>query len=341
MLAQRAQRLGASVSPTAAVGGALALAGLAAVIAVAVHQRWVGAPVARLSDARPVWLWIAGIAFAVAPLCSACAWRSGLRACGASIGRVDAAARYGVGSLLNTVLPGHAGQAARIALLSRTIPAEGRLWIAGGVAAAIGAVRAAVLCLLVLAASLSGALPFWPVLVFASFAAAAVVVAACARRRRSGRLADLLKPFDALARSPRRAAPLFGWIAIATSVRLLGVAAVTAALGVHAPVTSALLIVLILALAGSIQLLPGNLGLTSGAVAVALHGTGVGLPSALASGVALQAVETAAALVVGGTGAAFLAFPSPAGRRWTLAVAAGGACLLALAFGATVVEPLV
>ena len=40
------------------------------------------------------------------------------------------------------------------------------------------------------------------------------------------------------------------------------------------------------------------------------------------------------------TGAAFLAFPSPAARRWTFAVTGAGACMLSIAFGAMAVDTL-
>src|SRR5206468_2073280 len=91
-----------------------------------------------LAAAQPLWLLLAGTSFALALVCSGCAWRSAFRLCGCGIGRVDACARYGVGSLVNSLLPGNAGGACRIVLFSRALPAEERLWVAGGVPAAVG-----------------------------------------------------------------------------------------------------------------------------------------------------------------------------------------------------------
>ena len=156
----------------------------------------------------------------------------------------------------------------------------------------------------------------------------------------TGRKAQLLEAFGAFGRSPRRAARLLGWVASATAARVFAVAAIAAALGVHTPLATALVIVPALAVAGTIQFGPANLGVTTGVVALAVHSSGVALPSALASGLALQALETAASLAVGLTGAAFLAFPSPAARRWTFAVTGAGACMLSIAFGAMAVDTL-
>src|SRR3989442_2984704 len=141
----------------------LALTVLVALVALAAGSRLLRLPVHEafraLSGARPLWLWAAGACFAAGLLCSGGAWRAALGSCGAAIGRMDAAARYSVGSLANSFLPGHVGEAARIALFSRPIPSRGRLWIAGGSAAAIGVARVTVLAALVLAAGISDGLP--------------------------------------------------------------------------------------------------------------------------------------------------------------------------------------
>src|SRR5207244_7799691 len=73
--------------------------------------------------------------------------------CGGRIGRLEAGARYGVGSLVNSLLPGHAGWAVRVALFSRGLAGSERLWVASGIPAAIGAARAFLLAVLVLAAA--------------------------------------------------------------------------------------------------------------------------------------------------------------------------------------------
>jgi uncharacterized membrane protein YbhN (UPF0104 family) len=93
-----------------------------------------------VADSR--WLWVAAVGFAGSLVATAGAWRSALSGCGGRMGRVDACARYGVGSLANTFLPARLGDAARVGLFSRTLPQErvGRTLTTVG---ALGAVSAA------------------------------------------------------------------------------------------------------------------------------------------------------------------------------------------------------
>ncbi len=60
-------------------------------------------------------------------------------------------------------------------------------------------------------------------------------------------------------------------------------------------------------LARLLPITPGNVGLTSAAVALALHGRGVPMESAVAAGIALHAVETVVGLAFGAAGALSLA----------------------------------
>jgi uncharacterized membrane protein YbhN (UPF0104 family) len=189
-----------------------------------------------------------------------------------------------------------------------------------------------------------GALPFWPVAALAGLGGIAVALAFVTRRRTAhSHVAHLLDAFRAFGREPRRGARIIAWIALATTCRLGAAAAIAAALGVHSPVLAALLIVPTLDLAGQMPLTPGNIGVTSGAVAMALQAHGVGLTQALGAGIAFHAVETAAGLVFGLAGALLLArFPTPAVRRRSIA-AVGGLAMAALAYGIamTVFVPLV
>jgi hypothetical protein len=126
-----------------------------------------------------------------------------------------------------------------------------------------------------------------------------------------------------------------GWFTASTGMRFAGAAAIAAALGVHAPVTAALIIVPTLDLAGLIPL-SGNLGITSGAVVVALEAHGVHMGQALSTGLAFHATETGAGMSFGIAGALLLG-----GRRRVLVIAAAGAAAcLAAAFCATVLLPL-
>ena len=298
----------------------------------------------QLEEARPIWLWLAAFAFVGSLTCSSLAWRSALTAVGGRDGILDAGARYGVGSLVNSVAPARLGDAVRVALFSRTLPGEDKVLRTGGVFAALGAARALVLAVLLVVGFSLGAIPFWPVAALAVLVGVAIAVAFLTRRRTPHhRVAHLLDAFRAFGREPRRGARIVAWIALATAFRLGACAAIAAALGIHAPVLAALLIVPVLDLAGTMPLTPGNIGVTSGAVTMALQAHGVGLTDALGAGIALHAVETAAGLVFGLTGALLLAqFPTPESRRIAIASAGGvAAAALAAGIGATLLLPLV
>lgn len=190
------QGIAAAAVALVAIGSVAAIAGLG------------GQPFAHafaaVSAAQPLWLWTAAGSFALALLCSAAAWRCAFGLCGGSIGRVEAGARYGVGSLANSLLPGHLGGAFRIVLFSRALSGDERLWVASGVPAAIGAARALLLAVLVLAAAASGALPAWSALVLAGAGCAAGAACVWSRQRRpgAGRLSHLFDVFRALAGRP-------------------------------------------------------------------------------------------------------------------------------------------
>src|SRR5437588_1695901 len=329
----------------------LAVAGILCVVllAVAATPQLLGSDVRRafggLEHARPVWLWAAAVGFLAALLCNAWVWRSGIQLCGGRIDRVRAVACYGVGSLVNAGLPARVGDAARIALFSRSFGrARDRYWTAGSVFGAIGAARALVLAVLVVVGAALGALPLWPVLVLGGLVGVAVMVAWFARGRRARRhVAHALDAFRALGQSPDGGARIVGWVAAATVARVGGTAAIAAALGVSDPVLAALIIVPTLDLTTVIPLTPGNIGIGTGTVAVALQARGVDLTKALTTGIALQAIETAVSIVVGAGGALYLArFGSPGTRRraLTAAGAAAGVVLVA-SFSATVLADLV
>ena len=96
-------------------------------------------------------------------------------------------------------------------------------------------------------------------------------------------------------------------------------------------------------MAGIVPLTPGNLGIASGTVAMALQARGIGLTEALTAAIALHAIETAASIVIGGGGALFLTrFRSPSARRRVVALAsATTSIVLVWAFSATVLVDLV
>jgi uncharacterized membrane protein YbhN (UPF0104 family) len=295
----------------------------------------------HLESAQAHWLWVGGFAFAVALVANGWAWRAALALCGGRLSRTQAVARYGIGSLVNAATPARLGDAVRIALFSRSLPSRDRLWTTGGVFTTIGAARALCLGVLGVYATASGVLPGWPLLVIALVLAIATIASVLARHRRIGTgAAHLLDAFRGLARSPLQGARVVLWIGLATAARVVAVTAVAAALGLHSPLEAAVLVVPALDLAGLVPLTPGNLGISSTAVAMALQGHGVGLTVALSASIAIHALETCASIAIGLSGALYLAQAhSPAVRRWTLRVAGATASVaLAAMLGLTVLD---
>lgn len=323
----------------AAVALLLLLALGAALATPQLLGRRIGPALHALSYADARWLWLAGAGFAVTVVGMAAAWRCAIRLCGGETTLADACARFGAGSLVNTFVPARAGDAVRIGLFARLLPGERPLWTTGGAFAALGAARASVVGTLVLVGGLAGAVPLWPLLVAAAIVAAAVVAAVRARRSP----AHVFDAFRALAASPAAGARLVAWLALSTAGRLAAATAVGAALGIRSPLAAAIVIVPALDVAGLVPLTPGNVGITSGAVAVAFQAHGVSFTHGLAAGIAFHAIETAVGLMFGIASLLWLApYPSPAARRVALLAGAASWCLgIAGAFGVTVIVPLV
>ncbi len=313
----------------------LAAVFLAAVGAVAMTSHRFGDAVAGLERAKPVWLWAAAAAFLVSLFASAAAWRTVFHLCGARLSHLDAGARYSLGSLVNGLSPARIGEAVRLALFGRALPGDDRTLRTGGALGVILAGRAVVFALVLVCAAALGAVPLWPVVGLTCFGCIAVIVAFAVRDRTpQTHVAHLVDAFRELGRSPAGGARIIGWIAASTVARFAGAAAVAAALGVPSPVSAALIILPALNVAGLIPL-SGNVGITSGAVAMALQARGIGMSQALTTGLAFHAVETAAGLAGGLAGLLYLVrFDA---RR--LVVAGAAACLVA-AFTATVLVPL-
>ncbi len=297
------------------------------------------AAVSSLRSADPRWLWLAAAAFATGFACTVGAWTAAFRAAGARICPRQAAARLGIGSLVNCFAPAKLGDAVKIALCSRAIDAPGRLWTAGGVYAALSAARCLALSVLVVVAAATGALPWWPVLVLCGFVGVLALAGLLSGRLGHPRVAQFLAGLTALERSPRTIATVLGWTFAMAGARLGGTIAVAAALGLPHPVLAALVIAPALDVAAAFPITPGAVGIGSGAVAVVLASRGIGMSDALGAGIAMQALESAVSIAAGSFGILYLAQARPAYRRWTLRVAtAGGSAALAALVGAVVLN---
>lgn len=256
------------------------------------------------------WLVVAVACFLAVIVATSRAWCAGIGAVGGEVGATNAAARYAVGSLVNGIAPAGTGGAVRIALFSRTLPDRDRVLTATGIAAAIGFARAPSMAALVVAAAALGAFPLWPVLLLVGAAAAAVGLAWWSRRwTPHARIAHILDAFRALAQAPRAAVTLASWVTAANFTRVLGAVAVAASLGVSSPIEAGLVMIPALCLAAAVPSTPGNVGVSSGAVVVALSLIGVGFEQALAVGLAFHALETVVSIGAGSAGLLVVARP--------------------------------
>jgi uncharacterized membrane protein YbhN (UPF0104 family) len=299
----------------------------------------VAAALDTISTADAKWLWLAGVGFLVSVVASAASWRCAIGFCGGRLSVTEACARYGAGSLVNTFVPFRAGDAVRIGLFARVLPNRERLWTTGGAFAALGAARAVVLGALIVGGAAAGFVPLWPLLIAAGLVAIGVGAAIVARRTPS----HLFDAFRALGRDHTAAVRLIGWIALATAGRLASATAVAAALGIAHPLAAAVVIVPALDIASLLPITPGNIGVTSATIAMALQAHGASLTNGLAAGIAFHAIETAVGIMFGVASLVWLApYPSPAARRVALLAGTGSWALgIAGAFSATVLVPLV
>jgi uncharacterized membrane protein YbhN (UPF0104 family) len=308
---------------------ALAAAGLftLAVVAVAATPHLLGTQVSqsfeRLTDAKPAWLWLSALLVVATIAAWAQAWRSAIGAVGGDVARVDAVARYSLGSAVNTFFPARLGDVLRIALFSRALGTRTRVWTTAGVYTTIGAARALAAGILILAGFVGGALPLWTALASAGVVVAAVVASLIAPRHRPhSRLAHFFDAYREIGRHPRRAMPIVAWTIVATAARVGAAAAIVAALGVPHALAVALLVIPTLDAASLLPVTPGGLGLSSGAVALALKGLGIGTTAALTIGIGYHAIEAAASVVCGAIGALVLAGEQrPVARHAAVALA--------------------
>ena len=268
-----------------------------------------------VAAADPRWLVLTGVLLATSLAGSALAWRAALRACEVACGRMDAVARYGVGSLANAVLPTRIGGVIRIALFSRLVRGEGAVWTTGGAAAVAGIARSLWLAAVVALASTTGVLPRWPALALVAIGCVGIGVALVAMRTRfRARAAHVLDAFGALLRRPRAAGAVMLAVGGAIAARVAAATALALAFGVERPVAAGLLAVAAIELAAVLPISAGGAGMAGGALAFALTAHGVAGGVAVSAGMAFAAAEAATAVTVGGLGGAALALPAV--MRW-------------------------
>jgi uncharacterized membrane protein YbhN (UPF0104 family) len=294
-----------------------------------------------LTDASRPWLAVSFVAFLGAFVCTVGAWRSALAAAGARLCPKQAAARLGIGSMVNAFTPAKIGDAVKITLCARAIDAPDRMWTATGTYTALAAARSLTLAGLVVAASATHALPIWPIfLLVGSASVVALVAVASTRFRCHHRVASFLAGVTALTRDRRALRGVALWTIGMQLFRLAGTVAAVVAFGLPHPMLAALVILPALDLAGAVPLTPGSFGIGGGAVAVALASRGIGVTDALATGLAIQGVETMVSVTCGSLGLAYLMQPSERVTRAAVRVAVVGASTMLAALVGLVVFDL-
>lgn len=212
---------------------------------------------------------LAGVLFAAATASCGLVWHHSLSRAGGRLGRIDACARYGVGSLVNSFAPAKLGDVVRLGLLLEALPKGGRRRI-GRCFVTVQGARTATLAALVIAA----AAPGW----LAAFAVLPLVGALVL---------------------PRDARPLLALSLLAPAAKVAGVALVLGALDARSPLQTAVAVVPALELAAVLPLTPGNVGVASTAAAMALHAGGMPMPDAISAGIVVHGIETAAGVCYG------------------------------------------
>jgi uncharacterized membrane protein YbhN (UPF0104 family) len=195
--------------------------------------------------------------------------------------------------------------------------------------------------LLIAIGSMGGVLPRWPLLVIAAIVAGSILLAYGSQRfTLPRRLDQVLVAFGSLASSRRNLAVVAGWALAGALAKVAAAAAVGVAFGIDNPLKAALIIVPAVELAAILPLTPGNVGLASAAVALALGSQGVDSQTALSAGIAFGGVELLTGMAIGAAGA--LALAGPWVRPYVrVAVASAATVVAAIAFGATVLLPAV
>jgi uncharacterized membrane protein YbhN (UPF0104 family) len=271
----------------------------------------------------------AAAAFAAAAAASALAWATAVRACGSDARRRDVVARYFCGSLVNSVAPPPAGEATRIALVGRLLQRPGGTLTATGVCGVVALVRALIVASVFALLVGSAAAALAPV-------ALAVAIAALAGARRSRRVRHVADAAIALRRSPRLAVELVVGVGLSTAARVVAAGSCCAALGIPHALAAGAVIVPALELAALVPLAPANLGVTSAAVAFALHRDHVAVTAAVSAGIVIHVVESIVGIGGGLVGA--LGIAQPTLRRRAVAVLAL-ACVAAAAVGIFWIDP--
>jgi len=220
---------------------------------------------------------------------------------------------FSVGLLGNIVLPGRAGEVARVAVLGRRLAGRAGIWatLAGTVVAyrLLDLLPSLALIVYVLP---SAQLPHWALkslIIVAALGLGLLALGFATARRHerplfepSGKLRELAtmaRQGLGILRAPVPAATATLYQSVAWLGQLLAVFAMLRAFGLALPLSAAALVLALVNLAILFPLWPGNVGLLQAAVALPLAGYGIDYGHGIAFGVGLQAIEVSVGLSLG------------------------------------------
>jgi uncharacterized protein (TIRG00374 family) len=218
-----------------------------------------------------------------------------------------------VGLLANVVLPGRAGELARVAVLARRMPERHGVW-----ATLLGSVFAHRLfdlfpaLTLVVWVLLTAKLPHWAVtslwIAFViGFGLLTFAVVSAKRQQKDmagehGTIRMLLELGRAglrVMREPVAAATALMYQYLGWAFQLAAVWATMMAFDIHEPLAAAGLVLVMINVATIFPLWPGNVGLVQAAVALPLRQYGVPYARGFAFGIGLQAIEASVGVCIG------------------------------------------
>ena len=220
---------------------------------------------------------------------------------------------FSVGLLGNIVLPGRAGEAARVAVLARRLNGRTGAWATlAGTVVAYRLLDLLPSLALIGYAALAAPMPHWAhmsVLLFAAVGLALLALGFAGARRHERPLFEARGKLHELAmlareglgvlRAPVPAAGATLYQSVAWMSQLLAVYATLRAFGLVLPLAAAALVLVLVNLAVLFPLWPGNVGLLQAAVALPLAGYGIESGRAVAFGVGMQAIEVSVGLSLG------------------------------------------
>jgi uncharacterized protein (TIRG00374 family) len=222
-------------------------------------------------------------------------------------------AAFSVGLFANAVLPGRIGELARVAVLSRRMPARSGTWATlVGTVFALRVFDLVPVLLLIVYVLLTAKIPQWAVTSLAIFVVVGIgllafAIATAKQRHRSAldglgavrRLVTMARYGLAVMHTPLAALQAVFFQTVGWFCQLLAVWTAMRAFHIYLGLPAAGLVLVLMNVATIFPLWPGNVGLLQAAVAVPLAQYGVSYARGFAFGIGLQAIEASVGVGIG------------------------------------------